>query len=106
MNVSHVEIVQGEDRTITFTAKDSVQAVKDLTGATINWRVARNLGESNVLEKTGSIVSAASGTFSVALTDEDTDDLWGDYIHQGKVTISGVTTAVVQGRFRVTEAID
>jgi len=106
MNVQHVDIVAGDDRTIIFTAKDHTQAVKDLTGGTLTWRVARCLSDSPEIDKTGTIVSAAAGTFSVALTDTDTEDLCGDYIHQGKVTISGVTTAVVQGRFRVRKQIE
>lgn len=105
MNRQHVDLVAGEDRTLSFEARDYLQNVKDITGATISWRMARQLGCDNVLEKTGTITDADDGLFTVTLTDDDTTDLSGDYEHIANVTIAGVTTAVVYGRFRVRDNI-
>lgn len=105
MNFQHVDLVAGEDRTLTFTAKDGVQGVINLSGATIAWKIARPGSRSANLEKTGSIVSAPAGTFTIALTDSDTDGLCGEYVHEAKVTISGVTTSAVRGWFRVRDAV-
>ena len=106
MNIQHVDMVAGEDRTITFTGKDSAQEVVNLTGGTITWKMARNLKDTYEVTKTGTIITAASGTFSVALTDTDTDDLSGDYQHLATVTISGTTTALVGGRIRIRDRIE
>lgn len=105
MNVQHVDLVAGDDRTMIFTAKDHNQVVVNLAGATISWRAARCLGGAAVVSKSGSIVSAGAGTFSVALTDADTESLCGDYVHQAKVTIGSLTAVAVQGRFRVRKQV-
>lgn len=105
MNIQHVDLVAGEDRTITFNARDHRQGVLNITGGTIGWKLARSNGCAAALEKTGSIVSGADGTFTVALTDSDTSWLRGEYIHEAKVTVAGVTTVAARGRFRVREAV-
>ena len=106
MNRQHVDITAGEDRTVTFTARSPTQALVNLTGGTIVWRVGRRYDcDDNVIQKTGTIVSASGGTFSVALDAADTDDLSGDFRHIGLVTISGDVQAVVSGRFRVRNTI-
>lgn len=106
MNRQHVDMTAGEDRTLTFTAKDGSQDVVNLTGATIVWRVGSRLFcQDSLLEKTGSIVSASAGTFSVSLDAADTTYLSGDYNHLGLVTIGGDVQAVVNGRFRVRDSI-
>lgn len=103
MHFQHFVITAGEDRTLSMTARNpTTHAVVDLTGATITWRLSANRGDGADIEKTGSIVSAGSGTFTVALTDSDTDDLEeGLYWHQAIITVSGTTTVGVQGRVRV-----
>lgn len=105
MNIQNLAIVAGDDATLVLTAKDGSQRVKNLTGGTITWALARFLGETAVLSKAGAIVSAAAGTFSIALTDSDTFNLSGEYVQQAKLTVAGVTTTVVQGRVVVTEKI-
>ena len=106
MNTQHVDMTAGEDRTITFTAKDGTQNVVNLTGATIVWRVeGRVWSQGMLIQETGTIVSASAGTFSVSLDAADTAYLSGDYRHIGLVTISGDVQAVVAGRFRVRDSI-
>ena len=102
MNVQHIDIWSGENRTETLTARDANNAVVDLTGGTLAWKAGTHDGEYAMLSKTGSIVSAAAGTFSVALTPSDTQDMDGDYRHQTMFTTSGGSVSVVNvGRFRV-----
>lgn len=90
----------GEDRTLTMTARDNGGAIIDLTGATIQWDVARSAAGGTLLTKTGSIVSASAGTFSVSLTSGETDSFTGDYWYQAKVTISGAVSIGAQGKIR------
>lgn len=100
----------GEDRTLTLHARDSVNAVKNLTTCTVAWYVGRSpLRPDNthaVISKTGAIVSASAGTFSVSLEASDTQYLNGDYEHQGWVTDgSSNATLATQGRFRIGTAL-
>lgn len=106
MNLQHLDMVAGEDRTVTFTARDATQATVSLSGATIAWRVGHRYDcDDSIIQKTGTIVSAVNGTFSVSIDAADTDDLSGDYRHLGLVTIAGDVKAVVSGRFRVRNSI-
>lgn len=86
--------VAGDDLEIEITAQDDNSDPIDLTGATIVWHLKKTsrLSEVEVLEKTVgtgiSLVNAAQGIFKVALTDTDTEDLKGTYIHITKITTS------------------
>jgi hypothetical protein len=91
----------GEDVTLSMTARDATGAILNLTGATIAWKLALNAGDTALVSKTGTIVSAAAGTFTVALVAADTADLYGDYVHQAIVTISGAVTVGVRGIMRI-----
>lgn len=107
-NKQNFNLTMGEDVTLSMTARDKTGAVINLTGATITWRMGQRLGTSASLTKTGSIVSAAAGTFTVSLTDSDTDaNLYRarNYLHQAIVEISGTTTVAVQGKIRFDGAI-
>ena len=97
-NLQNFTLTAGEDRTFTMTARDSTGAILDLTGATISWRLVFVRSNQITLTKTGSIVSASVGTFSVSLTDDDTDNLTdGHYTYDAFVTISTTTTNAAQG---------
>lgn len=102
MNVQDIDVWSAENRTETLTARDSNNAVVDLTGGTLSWRAGPRDGEWARITKTPSIVSAAAGTYSVALTPTDTADLDGDYRHNTFFTTSGGVVSVVNtGRLRV-----
>lgn len=101
MNVEHFVITSGEDRTLNLTAKDRDQAVFDLTGAALKFYLIDFRTNRRVLDKDGTITAAASGTWSVSLTDADTDDLDGRYRWQGFATISGDTTAIGRGNVNI-----
>lgn len=106
-NKKNFILTMGEDVTLSMTARDKTGAAMDITGATITWRMGR-VGEAASLSKTGTIVSASAGTFTVALTDSDTDPTLyraRNYWHQAIVTISGTTTVAVQGKIRFDGAI-
>ena len=97
-NLQNFSLTAGEDKTLSLTARSSSGAILSLTSAGITWRLVNRFGVT-VLNKTGTVVSASAGTFTVALTDADTAGLPdGTYAHEALVTISGVTTAAVKGR--------
>lgn len=103
---TNVEIWAGDVRTLTFTARDYSNAIINLTDATITWKVGRGPGALALIQKTGSIVSAAGGTFSVALAAGDTNTLrQRDYVHDATVTVGGTITTAVRGRFRVNQIV-
>lgn len=106
MNVLPVDLWAGEDRTLTLAARDSANAPVNLTNKTLTFRVARPLSSVGVIEKTGSIVSASAGTFSVAIDETDTQNMAGDYRYTVTATESGgATTVVCVGTFRVRQHI-
>lgn len=106
MNVQHLDVFAGEDRTPTLYARDPSNNVADLTGKTIAWYVGRSPWRPDcsnaAFTKTGTIVGASAGTFSVPITPSDTEWLNGDYEHMAKTTDgSGLVAVVCQGRFRI-----
>lgn len=106
MNVQNLDMMAGETRTFTLYARDPDNAVQSLSGLTVSWRVGRApwdpQSDSPVFTKTGTVVSASAGSFTVALTNDDTIDLEGDYLHQA-VTSSNVV--VVSGRLHIRPAL-
>lgn len=90
----------GQDKTLSLVARDDDGAILNLTGATLAFRLARNPGDTALVSKTGSTVSAAAGTFTAALTDADTDDLEGDYYFNVLASISGTDTMCAEGVIR------
>jgi hypothetical protein len=91
----------GEDRTLSMVARDANGDILNLTDATIAWRMSLIAGDTSTVSKTGSVVSASAGTFTVSLTDADTDIDEGDYAHQALATISGTTTLCARGIVRI-----
>lgn len=100
-NRMNFEIYAGDDRTLSLTARDYSRAIKNITDHTLAFRVARNRGDTAVIDTTGTIVSGAAGTFTVALASADTTDLDGDYEYDVVATSGTTDTTVVTGRLRV-----
>lgn len=102
MNIQPLDMVAGETRTFSLAARDASNAVKSLSGLTVSWRVGRGPYDPNsdypVITKTGSVVSASAGTFTVSVTASDTEGLQGDFLHQA-VTSDGLV--VVEGRLHI-----
>ena len=103
-NVQNFDVTAGEDRTLSMTARAASGAIQSLTGATIECRISLNLGDTALLSKTGTIVSAAAGTYTVPLTASDTTDLYGDYQFQSRITISSAVTIGTKGVIRIEAA--
>jgi hypothetical protein len=108
MNRTHqnLEMVSGDDKVFSLTARAADGSVQSLSGATaLTFKAGAAYGESYLIQKTlGSgvtVVSAANGTYTVTLTDEDTEDFEGDFAYDVAVTISGLVKTVNRGRLRV-----
>lgn len=107
MNIQNREIFRGENRTLSFAARDGSNAVASLTSKTVTWRVSEIGSDTPLFSKTGSVVSASAGTFTVAITPTDTDNLEGDYTHQAITTDASSNIAVVvAGRLRILPYIE
>lgn len=110
-NVVHIDLYSGEDRTVTLAARDSSNAVVDLTSKTVTVYVGMRPNDPTVqtavFTKSGTIVSASAGTYSIDIDADDTADLEGDYRYQAKTTdASGNVAVVTTGRFRVRRDIE
>jgi hypothetical protein len=98
----HFRISAGEDRTLSLTARGSGGAILDLTTYSISWSMAHTKGGAPVLQKTGTVVSAVAGTFTISLTDSDTNLLKaGTYFHQALATAGATTLNVAEGNIQV-----
>lgn len=82
-------LYQGDDRTLTF------DVATDITGVTIAWELRKRASGNAILTKVGAITNAASGDFSVTLSDTDTADLLGDYYHKAILTDTSNNTVTV-----------
>lgn len=102
MQLQNFTLTAGTDRVLSMKAKTPSGAVLSLTGASITWRLSRALGGGVVLSKSGTVVSAALGTFTVSLSDADTASLAnGNYVHEALITIGSTQYSAVQGAVRV-----
>lgn len=107
MNIQNREISSGENRTLSFAARDGSNAVASLTSKTVTYSVAERGCSTPLFSKTGSVVSAAAGTFTAPITPTDTATLEGDYDHQAKTTDgSGNVEIVMRGNLRVLPYIE
>lgn len=105
-NVVNIDAYQGDARTLTFVARDYANNVVNLTGAAVTWMIGVPNG-GYALSKAATIVSAAAGTFSVALQSSDTANIPPrDWAMQARAIISGAETTVLRGRFRLRAIID
>ncbi len=111
MNVEHVDLYAGEDRTLTLHARDSSNAAVSLASKTITFRVGRRPAfpwmSGAVFTKTGTATVTASGTYTVPILPADTDGLHGEYVHQTTTEDgSGVIAVVSTGRFKIRKFIE
>lgn len=103
----YFNITQGEDRTLSLVATDPSDSDDqtndpfDLTGATIEVIIIDTRDGVQAVTKTGTIVTAASGDYTISLTDSDTDGWNGRYRYIAKATVSGTTTIIGKGRIQV-----
>jgi hypothetical protein len=100
MKIQHFTLTAGEDRVLSLTATSATGAVLDITSASMTWRLAKPGGDA-IITKTPVVVSGPAGTYTVSLTDTDTDDLQGTYTYQTRATVSNTTTLCTQGNIKV-----
>lgn len=99
----HITTTQGADLSRQFNEEDD----DDLTGATIYFGVARDFGDTVVLDESDADVTAqVSGTDPTIVTlsvgKGATDDLEGDYIYELWAVDSGDNEVpIADGLFRV-----
>ncbi len=89
-NQQDLSIFAGETRTLTLYVLVGNPA--RFCCQIIDWRVGVSLSVAQtqpIIDKTGTIVSAAAGTFTVTVDPWDTMPLGGNYIHQAIGTIDG-----------------
>lgn len=80
------ELVKGEDRVLTMYCRNSDSTPVDLTGKTINVEIPLVSGTAN---KTGTIVDAANGEFTITIADTDNLLIADNIPLDIEVTISG-----------------
>lgn len=105
-SLAETSFIAGTTFTLNFTAyqEDGVSAL-DLSGATIKW-VLCPYGQIDytALQKTGTITG--TNTFKVVLTNADTKNLSGKYIHQPVITsFAGSVYKPAQGVILILQGI-
>jgi hypothetical protein len=102
MNLNNFRIAAGEDRTLSLTARDANGAVLVITGGTLEFQLLSQRGGVVIFTATGAIVSGAAGTYTVTLTDGNTENLAsGTRWFRVFATVSGTTTKCNEGRILV-----
>lgn len=102
MNLTNFRVTAGEDRTLSFTARDADGAVLVITGGTLLLELLTQRGGVKIFEKAGVIVSGAAGTYTVALTDSETENFpSGTRWFRVFATVSGTTTKCNEGRMLI-----
>jgi hypothetical protein len=108
-NKENFEVWSGEDRTLTLHARDSNNAVVNLTGYTVKWLVGippnRPYLQWSVISKTGTVTDPTNGIFTVSLLASDTQDITGNYLHEALASINNTTAVVSTGRLKIRRTI-
>ena len=96
---------RGDDITLegTIYTTSAHTAAQDITGWTLLFTLAKRRNSTvKLISKAGSIVTAASGTFTVAIDDIDTDDIEpGTYFWDVARTNAGYERTLVKGTFTI-----
>lgn len=104
-NLQHIEMFAGDTRTFTLAGRGATNAPANLAGRAVAWYVGRSPFRPDdgtpIITKTGSVVSAPDGTFTVSLALEDTRDLNGDFEHMALAFINDAQNVITRGRFRI-----
>ena len=93
----NIIIDQDSDYSQQFTAKTDAGVVIDLTNSTLDAQVRKSLAASTATAFVPAIVTATSGTFTLALTDAQTALLErGRHVYDVRVTDSTSTITRIQ----------
>ena len=98
----NIEIDQDSDYLKQFTAKDDTGTVIDLTGSAVTAQIRKTYATTTSTSFTTAIVTAASGTFTLALTDVQTAT---GTLERGRQVYDVVVTASGGDKTRVQEGI-
>lgn len=116
--VETVEHTSGDTRRLTYTVKDVLGAVVDITGATIRWALFKlNTDEAEPTAKSNTSVlpSAAektvgsgivltdpvNGEFRIDIAPGDTGPLKGEFYQEAEMTLGGDVSTVAFGIFKI-----
>ena len=98
-------VFTGEDQTLRFTVyDDTTGAAKDITGWTIEFKLAQAQTAAALITKSATLTTPASGVCSVALSAADLAAAVGVYFYSltrvdaANVQVLAYGTFVVQGR--------
>lgn len=93
-NNQDLVLFAGETRVLTLYARDASNNPQDLTNMDISWRAGKVLYEPDqtqpVLAKTGTVLDATAGTFTITLEPSDTMPLAGLYVHDAFTSVDGL----------------
>ncbi len=106
MNIQHLEVSAGEDRTLTVYARDASNNPADLTNKSIALYVGQGPWHPDrtapLITYVGTATDAPNGVFTVPVLASDTRYRGGDYRYVARTTTSGGNVKTVsQGRFRI-----
>jgi len=95
-----VEVWAGQDLVITATVTEG-GAAKNLTGATLYWELFKRANDPAAIAQADvTIVSAAAGTISVSVSNDQLAGLCGTYYHEiFCYDVSGNRVPVLSGDF-------
>lgn len=106
VDIAAGDYFSGDNLDILFTVSDGDNPgnPKDLTGASIDWVLAKQQGKAPLITKSiGSgvtITDAANGKGTVSIQQADTENLKGDtYWHELQVTVGGKRSTSMYGDF-------
>jgi hypothetical protein len=102
-----LEMYSGDTLQITVTVKNTSNVAIDLSGATLSWALAKNVGDTALVTKTTAnsgvvTVTAASGICRVDIVPADTSGIFGRHWHELEVTdSSGNVSTVIVGQLNI-----
>lgn len=106
-DLSQIEFIGGTSQYLDFTINDEAGLPLNLDGSTCEFKLRDfgNFGETGLLSKDGVITSAESGQFRVALSPTDTNNLYGKFVYQIKITDVSLQVFRFQGIMLIFKAI-
>lgn len=107
----NIEIIQGVNYSTTAVVRDASGNKVNVTGASATWKLAAAVEDAAVLSlSVGSgitITTPAQGLITIAVTAAQADALTpGQYVHECKLTVGGVTYRPLWGDAEVINDVD
>ena len=107
MSLNKLEIIKGDDVSLTSTFTDGDGAVVDISGSSITFTAKNDFGSAAVITKTVTSHSdPTNGVTIIALTDTDTAVDAGDYFYDIQITFSdGKVNSISYGKLIVKQDV-